>query len=597
MRLGMALGVYLVWASATPAAELPANTWVKLSEGGIGPKFSPGMLYSPKLKRFVLIGGAIGRYPTGGPFPYDVLSAAPGSGVWRNEFPKGSGWTPEVGPAKVPAWKGYRFSTKDEKGNVRPHMRHTVMYNQYCLDTEGNCVWAIIADHTMRLDLATMKWEDLGLKGTPRGLKWASMCYDPVNAEVVLSGGAHKQPQPEGQTWVFSTGKRAWRKWQGGSDKYREHSQRVDRLHKRVRELIAALRNHLHRTARPEAARADLTAAARAVQAMLKATIKKLDESRPLEPGHLGGAQAYAEISAGFFEEGLRLLAKGSTCDSLKLWERAAGRLTNARALPLQQPAPRLMAPMVYDPKHHKILMWGGDRWDQLSNETWIYDCGLRQWDQFPDMVGTPSPRAGHALLYLPKCQKILLVGGYTYRTSMSYCTNLYERVPFDMWTYSFDDGKWQLLKFAGKPPLVSHVGRAPVAVAAAVSEDDVVQVLGLGKTLSTWAIRVDPKPDERATVAHVNKHGGEPVRRGLCFDPVWFDGAVKTAKPEAVAAKLKALPPNKWGAMSPPRRLFNRDWGTQIFDFDRDQILHWGGGHSAYCGPAPAHYSVKLNR
>ena len=199
-------------------------------------------------------------------------------------------------------------------------------------------------------------------------------------------------------------------------------------------------------------------------------------------------------------------------------------------------------------------------------------------------------------MLYLPKAKKVLLIGGYTYRTSMSYCTNLYQPRPLDVWTYDVEGGTWELLKHTGKAPLVSCVGRAPVAVAAGVTEDDVVHLIGLGKTLSTWAIRIEPDPDPEATA----KSKADPFtieRRGLCFSPKWFDDALKTAKPDEVATKLKALPRNKWVAMSPPKRLFNRDWGTQIFDFDRDQIIHWTGGHSAYCGTAPAHYSVKLNR
>jgi len=582
------------------AAELPANQWVKLSEGGIGPKFSPGMLYSPKLKRFVLIGGAIGRYPTGGPFPYDVLSAAPGGGVWRNEFPQGSGWTPKVGPAIVPAWKGYRFSTKDEKGNVRPHMRHTVMYNQYCLDTDGNCVWAIIADHTMRLDLATMKWEDLGYKGTPRGLKWAAMCYDPANKEVVLFGGAHKQPQSEGQTWLFSTVERKWRKLELTSEILDPLRRDVVRFRLRTRGVLAALRNRYHRTEGAGAARVDLgpplTRLTKEFNDWLsvklgRALTKDRASSRLLaDPGRKSMfANTLLHQVSGLFSKGL-------TPFLLRQCAWAAHTLGEVEATLSVQPPPRLMAPMVLDPKAKKIVMFGGDRWDHLCRDTWAYDCRTRTWS-WRQVTLAPPPRAGHAMLYLPKSGKVLLFGGYTYRTSMSYCTNLYQAAPFEMWTYDVGKNEWQPVKHAGRAaPLVSHVGRAPVGVAAAVSGDDIVQVIGLGKTLGTWACQVDPVPDPAAEKRH-REETQLFVNRGLSFDPNWFDEAVKTAKPEVVAAKLAALPTNKWVAMSPPKRLFNRDWGTQIFDFDRDQILHWTGGHSAYCGTAPAHYSVKLNR
>jgi hypothetical protein len=586
--------VFLAMTRPVGAGELPANTWGKLSEGGIGPKFSPGMVYAPKLKRFVLVGGAISRYPKGGPFPYDVLSAAPGSRKWRNEFPKGVDWTPEFGPAKVPAWKSWRFSTKDEKGNVRPHMRHTRMYYQYCLDTDQNCVWAIINDRTMRLDLATMTWEDLGYKGTPRGLLWASMCYDPVNAEVVLFGGARRNPQPQGETWLFSTGTREWRKWAGDLDEARRDNRERERLRGRARDMISALRNRLHRTERPGTAKADLGAKAQQLEADLTAMMKKLEDAvwlRRHEQSSLGGTVLLKQgISR--LAQGRELLTKGAAYDALRTWQQGLDLLDRAQALCASRPSPRLMAPMACDREHDKIVMFGGDRWDHMCNEVWVYHCKAREWaQQLRDF--TPSPRAGHALVYLPKAKKILLIGGYTYRTSMSYCTNLYQAAPFEMWTYDVKTNVWERVRHSGKAPLVSHVGRSPVAVAAGVTEDDVVQLIGLDKALSTWAIRVVPMP----TPEQPKTGPSEETRRGLCFDPAWFDESVKDAKPEAVAAKLKALPPNKWVAMHPPKRLFNRDWGTQVFDFDRDQILHWSGGHSAYCGTAPAHYSVKLNR
>jgi len=592
--LMMALAMLLLAVSLSHASELPTNTWVKLSEGGIGPKFSPGLIYAPTLKRFVMIGGAIGRYPKGGPFPYDVLSAAPASGEWRNEFPQGSGWTPEVGPAKVPAWKGYRFSTKDVKGNVRPHMRHTKMYNQYCLDTDQKALWSIIGSRTMRLDLGTMKWEDLGVfqvgsntvaKAAPLGLMWASMCYDPVNKELVLFGGGHKKPQTEGQTWLFSTEKRTWRRLVTQNKALDSSRQEADKLHRRAQHLVAAMRNRFYRTEQAGISKADLTDQLKTLATNAKKFVSRMDKQ-----GLAVGAdrEVFAKLEA--------IRGPGVTVATIQLASEIESLLLAARDELALQPPPRLMAPMVYDPKAKTIVMFGGDRWDRMSCDTWVYDCVTRTWERkIP--VRNPSPRAGHALLYLPKSGRVLLVGGYVHRTSMSYCTSMYERLPLEMWVYDTAKNEWRCIKHSGKArPLVSCAGRAPIAVAAAVSEDDVVHVIGLGKKSGTWAIRVEPVLDP----AGQEKAGTGPsavLQRGLCFDPAWFDKVAKTPKPDEVAAKLAALPANKWVAMSPPKRLFNRDWGTQIFDFDRDQILHWGGGHSAYCGTAPAHYSVKLDR
>jgi hypothetical protein len=78
------------------------------------------------------------------------------------------------------------------------------------------------------------------------------------------------------------------------------------------------------------------------------------------------------------------------------------------------QPPPRCNSPMVYDPMTQKIILFGGDHFDQLFSDTWVYDCATRTWSlKTPALC--PAPRAGHALLYLPKSRKVVLIGGYHY--------------------------------------------------------------------------------------------------------------------------------------------------------------------------------------
>jgi len=44
----------------------------------------------------------------------------------------------------------------------------------------------------------------------------------------------------------------------------------------------------------------------------------------------------------------------------------------------------------------------------------------------------SPSPRAGHALLWLPGAKKVLLLGGYGYTSATGYVESLYRRLPFE---------------------------------------------------------------------------------------------------------------------------------------------------------------------
>jgi hypothetical protein len=112
---------------------------------------------------------------------------------------------------------------------------------------------------------------------------------------------------------------------------------------------------------------------------------------------------------------------------------------------------------------------------------------------------------------------------------------------------------------------------------------------------LAAWTCRVDPTADPQGTA----KYGVEPgatVRRGMSFDPAWFEDT-DPPDPPATEKRLADLPANKWVPMKPPRTLLDRCWGTQILDPDRDQILHWTGGHVSHCGTNPAHYGLQTNR
>ena len=42
-------------AGFSPAAEPAVNEWTKVSENGLGPGFSPGLVWSPEQKRFVFL--------------------------------------------------------------------------------------------------------------------------------------------------------------------------------------------------------------------------------------------------------------------------------------------------------------------------------------------------------------------------------------------------------------------------------------------------------------------------------------------------------------------------------------------------------------
>ena len=152
-----------------------------------------------------------------------------------------------------------------------------------------------------------------------------------------------------------------------------------------------------------------------------------------------------------------------------------------------------------------------------------------------------PSPRAGHALLWLSKAKKVLLIGGYTYTSTTDYVASLYKPLPLEAWTFDAKTSEWE---FVGKWDKDAPTVPANGALSAAVDENDTVMLLDSKN--QAWYCTIDlGKPD----VLPAPKGGlaGTVVRRTGSHDPKWYAEGLPDAEPKAVAERLKALKPNEW--------------------------------------------------
>jgi hypothetical protein len=475
-----------------PAAPAPSNDpWIKIENSLLGPGFSPGLVWSPELKRFVFFCGSITHHFKG-ERPYDVMSLDPVNPVWRNDLPEGAeGRGSETGNVADVDYKTPYFEMADKEGLVRPNRRHMYMWYHYALAPWDNQVYSLICGRTLRYDPKGRVWKDLKPAGPgpmPEvggrgGLSWSAMCADPVNREIVLFGGCGLTSVSNASpgTWVYSPSSNAWRK--------------------------------------------------------------------------------------------LELLV---------------------------EPPPRALSPMVFDPASGRIVLFGGDRLDQLYADTWLYDTKTRTWSEARPGV-SPCPRFGHAMLHLPKSRKILLVGGKEYSSSISYCAMLYKPLPFDAWTYDVAKNEWALVQRIekGGPPQPFTE-----AAAAAAADDDTLLFLGAGtekaSSHSAWIWKADVSKSDPDGSARFGVAPGVVTCRTGSYDPDWYTNGVPPPDPAATADVLKGLTNNQWQALQPPRRPDNRmggGWSTVTLDTDRDQILHMGGGHSSYFGNDMAHYDIINGR
>jgi hypothetical protein len=256
------------------------------------------------------------------------------------------------------------------------------------------------------------------------------------------------------------------------------------------------------------------------------------------------------------------------------------------------QPPARANARLVYDPVNKLTVLFGGDQLDALVADTWIYNSAKTGWIQVNPPV-SPSPRAGHTMLWLPKSKRVLLLGGYTYSSTTDYVAPLYKALPLEAWTYDPAKSEWALL---GRWETDAPTGPANAFLSAAVDENDTVLLLDAKN--QAWFCSFDGvKPDAAGT----QKHGallGAMVHRTGSHDPKWYTEGVPAADPKQVAERLKELKPNTWALQPTPKRPgMNMDWGSAVFDTANDKIVRFSGGHSAYCGTAPVVYDVSTDR
>jgi hypothetical protein len=201
------------------------------------------------------------------------------------------------------------------------------------------------------------------------------------------------------------------------------------------------------------------------------------------------------------------------------------------------EPPPRALSPIAYDAKTKLFVIFGGDHFDYLTNDTWTFDPAAKRWT-LRHPAAAPPPRANH-LLIAPGDGTVVLSGGYTYTSSTDYVGSQYRTLGDGDWVYDIAADKW------------SGTGVASGS-----------RVYRTGRLHPDY-YRQGPAPD-----------------------------------PQAFADWLAAVPVNTWMLTKPPQLpALNRDWGTAVLDPDRDLILRWSGGHSAHGGTDVLQYHMNTNR
>ncbi|MBL8026079.1 MAG: T9SS type A sorting domain-containing protein [Fibrobacteres bacterium] len=262
-------------------------------------------------------------------------------------------------------------------------------------------------------------------------------------------------------------------------------------------------------------------------------------------------------------------------------------------------PPPRAYSPMAYDPKSASIVLFGGDHLDYQTADTWVYHCATRTWEKRAPTI-SPSPRAGHAMLYLPKCGKIALLAGFGLGVAPTY--GYYRQFSeIELWTYDVSTNIWQNAgHWLTSDSATPRLNTAEAIVSAADTADNILLHVKRDNEQSVvYKLHFDAADYDAAATSTLGVSPGTVSRRAGGFIPDWYTSGVSAPDTAAVETQLRSLSTTEWTKLTPPKgtTIATFDWGTSRYDPESDMIMSFNGGHSTYGGNQVMQYSPHTGR
>ncbi|MDD4889284.1 MAG: kelch repeat-containing protein [Phycisphaerae bacterium] len=539
-------------ALATAATAAEPNQWSKVAEGQKQRQGSV-LLWASDLKKMLLVGDTVGGFDPR-----------------KNE------------------WADVSTSRPDAKNSIHP-------YYQAVYDAKTRSVYCLSNGpvlYTFNVDAGA--WKVSSPAAELEGLSWHALAGD--NAGRVVVVGADKRPDNVGwtRTAIYDATSGQWSTLPlPGGDIVKTHRELVDATEGTI-DLVGRIRLAWYRDPKGVGTDAELGALS----------------ARCAELGKLPGMAAFKEDLAKVAD----LLKAKTPLDALKAARAMQRKIEDAAFEQYPVPRSRRNAPLVYDATNKLFVLFGGDHEDYQLNDTWTLDPEKKAWRAMkPDLA--PSPRAGHAMCFLPKAGRVAIYEGYVATSSRDYGAGPSTPVdPRQLWLYDAKADRWDAVgSWPVRPAKDAEVIAPPVigafygysaswfevAPMASDSSDRIVMTAPGGKNqpATTWAIQIDAGKLDAATREKLGKPANERRYREVFFRSEFCE-VPDDPKPKDFAS----LPANKWVLLTPAPRTpmtgcRQRDWSTAAWDTDREQFLYWGGGHCVRSGGPPVHYSPISNR
>jgi hypothetical protein len=536
---------------------------MKVDEGQTGERSGSVLLYASDLKRMLLVGPA-----KGAPF---VQAFDPVTRTWS------------------------------ELTNAAPSVERGIHpYYQAAYDPAGKTVYCLSGGPVLySLSLVEKAWKVHPAAPELEGLSWHTMACDTIGRKLVVVG-ADKRVDNLGwsRTVIYDIGTGKWSRLEVADQQVAEQHRQMIAAKEALIDLVGRIRLAWYRDPKGVGATAELTALGQQWKAL---------KAMPQAGNYAAGIDAVAELLAG-----------GKTLDALRRARQVQRQLEDVAEAQYPVPCARRNSPLAFDEKHRVFVLFGGDHEDYLISDTWVLDLAKKAWRRSKaDKV--PSPRAGHALCGLPKSGTVALYEGYVQSRSTDYGAVPY--VPLDpcqLWLYDVQADRWDLAASWPLPAKEDRSTPAPLGFfdgyanewfcppPLAADQDDLLVLAAhpcgpwywrWKRPAETWVLGVDRTRADAAgreklgVAANQRLYRGGPFVAGFCEVP-----------DEPKPTGLDRLPENRWVRLpDPPRNpcrgCRQRDWGTSVWDSDREQVLLWGGGHCVRSASTVAHYSPASGR
>jgi N-acetylneuraminic acid mutarotase len=227
---------------------------------------------------------------------------------------------------------------------------------------------------------------------------------------------------------------------------------------------------------------------------------------------------------------------------------------------------------MVYDTDTETLLLFGGSDGESGLNDTWAYDPAAGEWTDLLPVGDLPSERDGHAMVYDPGRNQVVMFGGWDERRNRDLA---------DTWVYDPDANAWTEIHPTGARP-TARDGHVMVYDPAGDQAILFGGVDGVGSFLNdTWAY--DPAAEEWT---ELDPAGAVPPARGysaMVYDPagkrfVLFGGAAEDGYYNDTWAYDPAA--GAWTELKPIGDLpGRRSSHLMVYDLANHTVLLYGGG------------------